>query len=198
MAAKAARTPLARTALGLTAGATLAASMLGAGAASASPSAATDSPRVPARHCVTSADTGAERCYVRYADALRDATDGRVDLAASRADALSERQVQRLVAKSNARADGDVIGAAVYTDERYGGSSNTLTIGSPCTKDGNFEWRLDFPEGDPFRKTISSTQSWGQCWVWLFDENDTKAGPWEEDAPSLGSFGDWATYIWLS
>jgi len=173
-------------------------STAGAAAASTTAEAAPSTDRRAATHCVVAADTGAERCHSTYAGALRDATDGRVDLDAARAASLTERQVQGLVARSNARADGDVIGAAVYTDERYGGSSKTITIGSPCTKDGNFEWRLDFAEGDGFHKAVSSTQSWGQCWVWLFDENDTKAGPWEDDAPSLGSFGDWATYIWLS
>lgn len=148
----------------------------------------------PGRHCVVSAETGAERCYDSLAEAMSAASEGRVDLAAGTKP--GSVAIEQEVAAANRSAAGEVIGAVLYDDARYQGSSYTITIGAPCVKDGWMEWELDLPED--WRDRVTSTQSWANCWVWLWDEAGTKEGPYEDDNPDVGGFSDRAWRVGMS
>jgi len=147
-------------------------------------------------HCVVSAETGAERCYGSLESALTAASGDRVELSEGARPGGAEIEQEVAAANREVGAAGEVIGAVVYDDARYQGSSYTITIGAPCKKDGWMEWELDLPED--WRNRVTSTQSWANCWVWLWDEAGTKEGPYEEDNPDVGAFSDRAWRVGMS
>ncbi|SDP93280.1 hypothetical protein SAMN04487905_11471 [Actinopolyspora xinjiangensis] len=79
---------------------------------------------------------------------------------------------------------GEVIGATVFEDVDYGGSSLTITVPEPCPKNDNVDFWLDLD--DHWQNRISSVQTWSTCWVWLYPDSGDRAGPYKENHPDVG------------
>ncbi|PXY32197.1 hypothetical protein [Prauserella muralis] len=114
-------------------------------------------------HCVYSAATGDHTCYPTRAEAQSRAQDQGSDVA---------------------RASGEVIGAVVFEDENYGGSSLTITVPEPCPKNDKVDFWLDL--GDDWKNRISSVQAWSSCWVWLYPGSGDRAGPYKDNHSTVG------------
>ncbi|MFE0022759.1 hypothetical protein [Amycolatopsis sp. NPDC059021] len=118
------------------------------------------SPAPAAQHCVYSAGSKNLSCYRSVSEAT-----------------VHGRQL--------ASVSGDVIGATVFDQPSYGGASLTITVPKPCVKDDKVDWWLDL-QGF-WRKRISSVQSWANCWVWLYREDNSREGPYTGNVPDVGS-----------
>ncbi|OLZ53020.1 hypothetical protein BS330_22620 [Amycolatopsis keratiniphila subsp. nogabecina] len=84
-----------------------------------------------------------------------------------------------------ASASGEVVGATVFDRPNFGGASMTITIPKPCVKNDKVDWWLNLQGA--WRKRISSVQSWANCWIWLYRENNTREGPYTGNVSYVGS-----------
>ncbi|WP_370948475.1 hypothetical protein AB5J62_13035 [Amycolatopsis sp. cg5] len=96
-----------------------------------------------------------------------------------------------------ARTSGDVIAAVVFEHQNYGGASLTLTAPSPCVKNDKIDYW--YPLSAAWQKKISSVQSWGSCWVWLYRQDNSREGPFIGNVPNVGrDIEDQAVLVGLS
>lgn len=83
------------------------------------------------------------------------------------------------------RKSSDVIGAKVFTNPDFNGDSLTIWMPRPCKKDGKYEGMISL--GTDFANKISSVQGWANCWVWLHFRDGNREGPYQDNAPDVGS-----------
>lgn len=112
-------------------------------------------------HCVLDVSTRNHTCHETLAEA---------------------RQQGRRIADTT----GELIGATVFEDAEYGGSSLTITVPEPCPKNDKVDFWLDLD--DYWQNRISSVQAWSTCWVWLYPDSGDRAGPYKENHPDVGSY----------
>ncbi|GAB3555421.1 hypothetical protein J2S53_003438 [Actinopolyspora lacussalsi] len=112
-------------------------------------------------HCVLDVSTRDHTCYETLAEA---------------------RQQGRRIADTT----GELIGATVFEDVEYGGSSLTITVPEPCPKNDEVDFWLDLD--DYWQNRISSVQAWSTCWVWLYPDSGDRAGPYKENHPDVGGY----------
>ncbi|WP_106181933.1 hypothetical protein [Prauserella shujinwangii] len=84
------------------------------------------------------------------------------------------------------RVQGEIIGATVFEDENYGGSSLTITVPEPCPKNGKVDFWLDL--SDYWQDRISSVQAWSTCWLWLYPSSGDRAGPYKDNHSYVGDY----------
>ena len=168
--------------------------------------------------CVVFVDSGIRKCFDNYRSAIEFATGGAISDAPLSAQVASDDpafrvKVNDLSARGkltsnpntalsvDAQQSGEVIGAVLFTGSHYTGSSETFMTPYPCPENGkiDFGWKL----GSSLDRHARSVQSWGNCWVWLYDSPNQdwqgqRQGPYKEDAPDLGDWNDRATMLGLS
>jgi hypothetical protein len=88
---------------------------------------------------------------------------------------------------SGVRGANDVIGAKLFTDPHFGGSSVTIWVPRPCPDNGKIDFYADLGAS---RNKVSSVQGWGNCWVWLFLNDGGKEGPYKGNVGDVGSYAD--------
>lgn len=122
----------------------------------------------PGKHCTLDVDSGVERCFGSYDEAV----------------AGAQRAEDRAAA-------GDIIQGTVFDGTDYTGDSLTIYGESLCEKDGVVNFQLDLAE--EWKNKISSVQPWGNCWLWLYPEPNLggdRDGPFDENTANIGSFMD--------
>ncbi|OZM75283.1 hypothetical protein CFN78_01700 [Amycolatopsis antarctica] len=169
------------TALGAAA-LTLAGAMATAAPASAEPA---------GEHCALNAVTGEETCFASFTEAVRHASQGRVQSApADLRSALSSPELKNTLAADAQRA-GEVIQGTVFDNRDYGGDSLTIWGEAPCKKDGVVNYQIDLDDG--WKNKISSVQPWANCWLWLYPEANLggdRDGPFDENTAWVGEMLD--------
>lgn len=144
-------------------------------------------------HCVLRSATGDERCFGTFAQAIESASSGAVAAApvGARA-AVTDPEVRAKLAAPggpSAGAPGEVVQGTFFADPDYGGDSLTITGPPLCARDGWVNWRYDLD--DEWKDRISSVQTWGNCWLWLYPEPDPgghRNGPYKAEIADIGVF----------
>ncbi|QKV73929.1 hypothetical protein [Amycolatopsis sp. Hca4] len=152
-----------------------------------------------ARHCVADVK-GSSVCFGSYRQAMAYATGSRITDApedtrqaahdpgfTSRMSAVSG-DTRRSPAETRihaAIASGvPVIGAVIFDGYDYTGSSYTFMVAKPCVKDNKVDYAWSF---NPryWQNKVSSVQAWANCWIWLYNGQQDRFGPWKADSPRL-------------
>lgn len=145
----------------------------------------------PVQHCVQNVNTGEQRCFADFGEAVAFATQGQVTGVPNDAPAAVNSGALRaqLDAAPSIKAAGDIIQGTVFENADYGGSSLTIVGPALCEKDGVVNWQYDLT--DDWKNRITSVQAWGNCWLWLYPEpglNGDRDGPFKENTPNIGDF----------
>jgi hypothetical protein len=86
------------------------------------------------------------------------------------------------------RGGSDVIGARIFTGTDYTGDVLTIWVPRPCPKNDNVDHALAL-NGSQWRNRVKSAQAWSSCWVWLYEQNGNRQGPFKQNHPDLSSAG---------
>jgi hypothetical protein len=86
------------------------------------------------------------------------------------------------------RGGSDVIGARIFTGVEYTGDALTIWVPRPCPKNDKVDHFLAL-NSSKWRNRVKSAQAWSSCWVWLYEENGNRQGPFKQNHPDLSSSG---------
>ncbi|MGP3950166.1 hypothetical protein [Streptomyces sp. 7N604] len=147
-----------------------------------------------ARHCAVDAQSGQQRCFGTFTEAVDRATGGRItDAPATPQAAVESRTFRAQISRIGTRAEGDagtagdVVQGTFFDEEGFSGDSLTITGPELCEKDGWINWQHDL--ADDWKNRISSVQPWANCSIWLYPEPNLggdRDGPFDENTADVG------------
>lgn len=95
------------------------------------------------------------------------------------------------------RGGSDVIGARIFTGTDYTGDMLTIWVPRPCPKNDRVDHFMALNDSK-WRNRVNSVQGWSSCWVWLYEQNGNRQGPFQGNHPDVSFAGNRTTTVGLS
>lgn len=95
------------------------------------------------------------------------------------------------------RKPSDVIGARLFTGTNFTGATLTVWTPRPCPKNDKVDHFLAL-NGSKWTRNIGSVQAWSTCWVWLYQSDGNRSGPFDSNMSDVTFAGRHTTTVGLS